>query len=103
MLLSKKLTISVLALSLLATAPLMAQKPTTFLGKIGTSIMQTIDKHTIIRSIALGHLTEKAFQLPKPNDFGGLVRNTCIIGAAIMVEETLFQAVKKNFEVEPLK
>lgn len=53
MLLSKKSIISTLALSLLVMAPAVAKKPESFLGKIGTSVLQTINEHSFLTGIAL--------------------------------------------------
>lgn len=99
---SKKLTISVLALSLLATAPVMAKKPTTFLGKIGASIMQTMAKHPILTGAALIGANIKLLPLTPPKENEIPVRHIIAVVGALMVEETFFNALAHNFEIDPL-
>lgn len=90
------------ALSILVIAPASARKPETFLGKIGTSIIQTLGEHPIITGTTLLCLNAKYLPLTPPTENEVPVRHILATIWATMMEVTLFNALSENFEIESL-
>lgn len=102
MFLSKKSVILPIALSLVI-APAFAKKPESFLGKIGTSILQTMNEHSFLTGIALEVANKKLLQFKSPETFKDAFFQVLVITPIITAEMTLIKALTKNFEVDPIQ
>ncbi len=90
-----KHTLLALSFAILApSAALFADKPKTFLGKIGSSIVQTLNKHPYVTSCALGLLIGSKCKSE------GLFWSIWLLGGIGLEAGT--QALMKNFEIEQL-
>lgn len=103
MFLSKKSVILPIALSILVIAPAFAKKPETFLGKVGTSILQTINEHPFLTSAALSTANLKLLQFKSPETFKEDLYQFLIIAPITLAETTLIKALTKNFEVDSIQ
>lgn len=92
-----------IALSVLVVAPASAKKPETFLGKIGTSVLQTINEHSFITAIALNRLNSHLLGFEKPQTFKECVGQVFALTPIALVQGTLIKALTKNFEIDPIQ
>ena len=88
MFLSKKTVFLPFALSFLVVAPASAKKPDTFLGKIGTSVLQTMNEHSFFTSVCLNKLKSGCFKLDAPKNFKELI-NQCLVTISLLLAEKL--------------
>lgn len=105
MFLSKKSVISTLALSCLVVAPMSAKKPTTFLSKIGHSIIQTVNKHYYLATVGLVAANCKVLDkvMRTPQSPLEAVFDLAVFVGMTKAEWTLITAITDNFEIDPVK
>ncbi len=105
MFLSKKSAVSAIALSILSLAPIQAARPKTFLGKIGASILQTVNKHPLATSYAAHSIGVATAVLISKDARIAEKLGTCSFFSAFatsFIVETGSKALMRNFEIDPI-
>lgn len=106
MLLSKKTIFLPLTLSILTIAPIFAKKPESFLGKIGASLLQTVNAHPFITSCAaIGTVVTSVAMVSNNKELvKSLAFNSpLLVFFGLYLVETGSKALMKNFEVDPIQ